>query len=181
MRASASRFRLASRSARSLLRGAAAAALLAASSGCRGVVVTPPRRTAAEIAAREAERLLDIHRRTGAYPYVFGGNPRYDAQGRIVGGTFDCSALVQHCYRQAGVSLPRVSRRQARAGRRVSRRRLRRGDVLAFDTDADGVVNHVGLYIGGGRMIHASGSEKGIGEARLAGHWAKTLVAARRP
>lgn len=161
---------------------AAAAALLIFCGGCIGPSGSwMSRRSSAEVAVREAERLLEAHRRTGAFPYVFGGNPRYDAEGRIVGGAFDCSALIRHCYWQAGVALPRVSRDQAMTGRDVLRRRRRRGDVLAFDTDADGAVNHVGLYVGGGRMIHTNGPEKGINEAPLAGHWAKVLVAARRP
>ena len=163
------------------LRCVAAVAILILCGGCIGPDGSwMAGRSPAEVAVREAERLLETHRRTGEFPYVFGGNPRYDAEGRIVGGTFDCSALVQHCFRQAGVALPRVSRNQAKSGRDVLKRRLRRGDVLAFDTDADGVVNHVGLYVGGGRMIHTNGPEKGINEAPLAGRWTKALVAARR-
>ena len=158
-----------------------AAWLLPTVTGCLCPGGAGTNRAAGEVAAREAERLLAEHRRTGGYPYQFGGNPRYDGAGRIVGGALDCSALVQHCYRRAGVELPRVSRSQAAAGRKVSKRRLRRGDVLAFDTDGDGVINHVGLYAGGGRMIHTHDGGGGIVEADLAGHWRRALVSARRP
>lgn len=61
---------------------------------------------------------------------------------------WDCSSLVQASFRQAGVSLPRVSGDIARRGRAVPRSEWRPGDVLAYP-------GHVSIYLGSGRMIHA--------------------------
>ncbi len=74
-------------------------------------------------------------------------------------GAFDCSGFTQYVMKRAkGRSIPRVSRRQAYYGRYVSRRNLRAGDLIFFDTSRRrrGYVNHVGIYIGNGRFIHAS-------------------------
>lgn len=77
-----------------------------------------------------------------------------------LGGTttegFDCSGLIQYAYAQHGISLPRVSSDQARAGEKVDRNlgALQPGDILTF-SNAGGPVTHVGLYVGDGRFIHS--------------------------
>ncbi|MCB5165878.1 NlpC/P60 family protein [Streptomyces bambusae] len=75
-------------------------------------------------------------------PYVWGATgPR----------AFDCSGLTQAAWRAAGVSLPRTTYTQINAGRRISRSQLAPGDLVFFYSG----ISHVGLYIGGGKMIHA--------------------------
>lgn len=64
---------------------------------------------------------------------------------------FDCSGFTMFVYRQVGVSLPHSSRAQINSGRRVSRSELRPGDLVFFGSP----IHHVGIYIGGGQMIHA--------------------------
>ncbi|MEU1308749.1 NlpC/P60 family protein [Streptomyces cinnamoneus] len=64
---------------------------------------------------------------------------------------FDCSGLTQAAWQAAGVSLPRTTYTQINAGRRVARNQLAPGDLVFFYSG----ISHVGLYIGGGRMIHA--------------------------
>ncbi|WP_431784611.1 NlpC/P60 family protein [Streptomyces chumphonensis] len=66
-------------------------------------------------------------------------------------GAYDCSGLTQAAWRAAGVSLPRTTYTQVDAGRRVSRAELAPGDLVFFYQG----LSHVGLYIGGGQMIHA--------------------------
>jgi cell wall-associated NlpC family hydrolase len=81
-------------------------------------------------------------------PYVFGAEgPR----------EFDCSGLVQYAYAHAGVGLPRTARPQYRAGRPIPPSRLVPGDLLFFATDRSDwqTIHHVGIYLGGGRMVHA--------------------------
>lgn len=68
--------------------------------------------------------------------------------------TFDCSGFTSYVYRQVGVSIPRVSRDQIHAGERVSRKDLAPGDLVFFGSP----IHHVGMYIGGGMMIHAPNS-----------------------
>ncbi len=75
---------------------------------------------------------------------------------------FDCSGFTQYVIRKSkGVKLPRVSRKQAYYGKYVSRKNLRAGDLVFFDTSRrrKGYVNHVGIYIGGNKFIHASSAK----------------------
>jgi cell wall-associated NlpC family hydrolase len=65
---------------------------------------------------------------------------------------FDCSGLVSWAYRQAGVSLPRTSRAMSTVGKPVSKSDLRPGDLVFFYKP----VSHVAIYIGGGKVVHAS-------------------------
>ncbi|WP_333767880.1 C40 family peptidase [Streptomyces sp. IBSBF 2435] len=65
--------------------------------------------------------------------------------------SFDCSGLTQAAYRAAGIRLPRTTGEQVDVGTRVSQSDLEPGDLIFFYSDA----SHVGLYIGGGNMIHA--------------------------
>jgi peptidoglycan DL-endopeptidase CwlO len=64
---------------------------------------------------------------------------------------WDCSGLTMMAWKAAGVSLPHSSRLQYSSGTRVSRSQLRPGDLVFFYSP----ISHVGIYIGGGNMIHA--------------------------
>ncbi|MFD7856082.1 NlpC/P60 family protein [Streptomyces microflavus] len=75
-------------------------------------------------------------------PYVWGATGP---------NAFDCSGLTQAAWQAAGVSLPRTTYTQINAGQRVSRSELAPGDLVFFYSG----ISHVGLYIGGGQMIHA--------------------------
>lgn len=79
-------------------------------------------------------------------PYRYGGN---DGRG------LDCSALIQRAYREAGLAhVPRTTSEQARAARKVPPHHLQPGDVLFFSMSGSRI-DHVGLFIGDGRFIHA--------------------------
>ncbi len=64
---------------------------------------------------------------------------------------FDCSGLTMWAYRQIGISLPHSSRAQINVGQRVSRANIQPGDLVFFGSP----IHHVGMYVGGGMMIHA--------------------------
>ena len=66
-------------------------------------------------------------------------------------GSYDCSGLVLYAYAAAGISLPHSSRMQSQMGQQVSRDQLQPGDLVFFYSP----VSHVGIYIGGGQMVHA--------------------------
>jgi cell wall-associated NlpC family hydrolase len=72
---------------------------------------------------------------------------------------FDCSGLTSYVYRQVGITLPRTSRDQYRAGSHIAADRLdllRAGDLVFFGTGGDAnQVHHVGIYIGNGQYVHA--------------------------
>ena len=65
---------------------------------------------------------------------------------------FDCSGLVVWAFEQAGVSLPHSSQALSDSGQPVAPDRIQPGDVITYYSDA----SHVGLYVGGGKMVHAS-------------------------
>lgn len=73
--------------------------------------------------------------------------------------SFDCSGLVLASYRQIGISLPHYSRAQYSSTKRVSRGSLRPGDLVFFFGRG---IKHVGIYIGGNRMVHASNPRYGV-------------------
>jgi|GEM_PF-906583 len=79
-------------------------------------------------------------------PYRFGGTSP---------NGLDCSAFVQKVFRANGIYLPRDSRSQARYGYKVSLSELKPGDLLFFKTYRNDI-SHVGIYIGDGKMIHAT-------------------------
>jgi cell wall-associated NlpC family hydrolase len=68
----------------------------------------------------------------------------------------DCSGLTSLAYRLSGVTIPRDADAQALTGRAVARTALAPGDLLFYR--AGGVVHHVAMYVGGGRVIHAPGT-----------------------
>ncbi|MET9553326.1 C40 family peptidase [Streptomyces sp. NPDC006645] len=105
----------------------------AESRGAATAVAAPSSRAAAAIAyARGAL----------GKPYVWGATGP---------NGFDCSGLTQAAWRAAGVSLPRTTYTQINAGKRISRAQLAPGDLVFFFSG----ISHVGLYVGGGQMIHA--------------------------
>ena len=81
------------------------------------------------------------------------------------GGTtpegFDCSGLVFYAHRQIGLTVPRTSREQAKDAEKVKRRKLERGDLVFFKIDGR-KVDHVGIYIGDHRFVHAPGEGKAV-------------------
>ena len=92
-------------------------------------------------------------------------------------GSFDCSGLTLAAWRAAGVYLPHQSGAQYSATSRVSRSELRPGDLVFFYSP----ISHVGMYIGGGLMVHAANPRDGVEVASLSGYWSGVYVGAGRP
>ena len=93
-------------------------------------------------ASRGAGAAISAARAQLGKPYAWGGSGPY---------SFDCSGLTSFAWRAAGVSLPHNAAAQQGIGRAVSRSALQPGDLVFFGSPA----YHVGLYIGGGMIIHA--------------------------
>ena len=93
---------------------------------------------------------------------------------------FDCSGFMLRIFKEAyGIKLPRTSRAQAKLGKYVSKKYLKYGDLVFFNTFGRGI-SHVGVYIGNNKFAHASTS-KGITISDLDNvYYKKKYVTARR-
>ena len=95
---------------------------------------------------RRGAQIVQMAQQYMGTPYAWGGsNP----------GGFDCSGFIYYIYSQFGISLPRMSDGQFEVGRAISGDNLLPGDLVFFTTYEPGA-SHVGIYLGGGRFIHAS-------------------------
>lgn len=105
---------------------------------------------------------------------------RYRWGASAPGKAFDCSGLVQWLMANFSVELPRTSREQSRIGMEIARNpdELLPGDLLFFGTGR--VVNHVGIYVGNGRYVHASNSRRGVVESNLPSRTSTFWKGARR-
>ena len=94
---------------------------------------------------------------------------------------FDCSGLVAHVYQEAwGISLPPTSVGQSRIGVPVSLAELQAGDLVFYDT-LQRPYSHVGIYLGGGKFVHApkSGAQVRV-ESLQSSYWTPRFNGARR-
>lgn len=98
----------------------------AAAGGKRDVAPPPKIQTAMKVAKRQI-----------GDPYVYGASGP---------GSFDCSGFTSYAYGKAGIKLPRTSGAQAARARHVSRKNIRRGDLVFFHSGGD--VYHVGIWWG---------------------------------
>ncbi|WP_127579476.1 C40 family peptidase [Paenibacillus koleovorans] len=124
--------------------------------------------TGTEIANRADNYLGDFKYKFGSEPW--NSNYKYS----------DCSSFTKLVFMREGVYLPRTSREQAKRGSFVAKRNLVKGDLVFFDTNRDGKINHVGIYMGNGRFIHSSPTNR-VGTSTLnSGYWDDRYVTARR-
>lgn len=105
------------------------------------------------VAADPVGKIVSYARTQLGKPYIWGGTgPR----------GFDCSGLIQKSFAAAGVRVPRGSRAQSSAGKRISKHDLRPGD-LVFSNH----FFHVQLYIGDGRVIEAARPRTNVRISRM--------------
>lgn len=90
-------------------------------------------------------------------PYVWGASGP---------SSFDCSGLTMWCYAQVGIGLPHSSSAQYGCGTHISRDNLQAGDLVFFGSP----IHHVGLYVGGGQMIHSPHTGGVVEYASVDGH-----------
>jgi cell wall-associated NlpC family hydrolase len=101
-------------------------------------------------------------------PYLWGG---------ITPAGFDCSGFVQYVFAHNGIMLQRVSSDQSKNGNEVTYGNLMPGDLVFFSMNENGVVSHVGLYIGNDQFIGSENS--GVRIVTLDQYWVARFVVAR--
>ena len=107
-------------------------------------------------------------------PYKFGADMS-EAPRR-----FDCSLFTKYVFGKYGIYLHRVSKDQAAQGSYVARTNLRAGDLVFFNSTSRPGIDHVGIYMGGNRMINTYG-DPGVCIRTLFGtYWGRKYVTARR-
>lgn len=118
--------------------------------------------------------IVDFARKYIGLKYEWGGN---DLKSGV-----DCSGLVQQVFKQFGISTSRTTYDQIGEGTAVKMDGLRPGDLVFFENNSDRTgPDHVGIYIGGGKMIHAPRPGKSVEISDMSkGYWGDRFVAGRR-
>jgi cell wall-associated NlpC family hydrolase len=128
----------------------------------------PPRRHLQSILeAREQQSVVRFARQLLGVRYVYGGTSPSSG--------FDCSGFTRFVYAHFGIDLPHYSGAQFDLGRSVTRGNLSPGDLVFFDG-----LGHVGIYVGGGRFIHAPHSGTRVSIESLSGWYGSRYDGARR-
>lgn len=92
--------------------------------------------------------------------------------------SFDCSGFTQYVFKLHGVSLNRTAAAQYSNGVAVDRANLQPGDLVMFGKSG---INHVGIYIGGGQIVHAANPSRGVTiDTITSGYYNNNYVGARR-
>jgi len=104
----------------------------------------------------KSNKIISLAKKKLGRKYVWGATGKRN--------TFDCSGLTTYVYKQNGINLPRRAIAQSKVGKKISRSNLKKGDLIFFDTShrKRGYVNHVGIYIGNNKFIHASSAKKKV-------------------
>ncbi|WP_042160757.1 C40 family peptidase [Paenibacillus gorillae] len=138
------------------------------------VIAVPQQAHAAVSSSTKANQIIASGKALLGKPYKHGAKAGSTAY-------FDCSSFTQYIFKKHGVSLPRSSQQQSKVGKFVSRANLKPGDLIFSDTNRDGVINHVSVYLGNNKLLHTYKVGVGVTISNFSGSaWDKTYVTARR-
>ena len=116
--------------------------------------------------------LVATARKAVGVKYKFGGNKPSEG--------LDCSGLVHWAFHQHGVNVPRSTGALFEQGHKVKAKDLLPGDLVFFDITGYGV-SHVGIYSGGGRMVHAPSTGSPVREESMEiKYWVRRFLGGRR-
>jgi cell wall-associated NlpC family hydrolase len=106
--------------------------------------------------ADKCQRITSLAKTKLGKKYVWGASGNKNC--------YDCSSFTKFVYKNIGIDIPRTSIRQSKFGKFVKRSELKKGDLIFFDTSKKrkGYVNHVGIYLGDNKFIHASSARKKV-------------------
>jgi cell wall-associated NlpC family hydrolase len=108
---------------------------------------------------RYGEGVSDVRADVVSYALQFVGN-RYVWGGTSLTNGVDCSGFTMQILAKYGISLPHSSAAQPAYGTKISASAAQPGDLFFYGSGSQ--INHVGMYIGGGQIVHASGEKTGI-------------------
>lgn len=146
--------------------------------GCSGLAPKPPPPAPLPVApespadpAEEGRTIATLAAALIGTRYAFGGADQHG---------FDCSGLALYVHERAGLSIPRTAAEQQRAARPVPLTQLLPGDLVFFRFGTRGI-DHVGIFEGAGRFVHAPHRGLGVASAELTdGYYARHLVSGGR-
>ncbi|MBP1155672.1 MULTISPECIES: C40 family peptidase [unclassified Paenibacillus] len=121
------------------------------------------------VSSSKASSIVSTSKKYMNTPYKFGAKM---GQTR----TFDCSSFVKTVYAKNGITVPRTSKAQSKAGKFVPKSQLKPGDLVFFYKP----ISHVGIYIGNGNIIHTYGKPGVTIDNINKGWWKKNYTTARR-
>ena len=133
--------------------------------------ITPSANALSVGGSSTASKIVATAKQYIGVPYVWGGSSP---------SGFDCSGFTQYVFNKHGIALPRTTDQQYKVGSYVSRSNLKAGDLVFLQNTYREGISHVGIYVGDGKMIHAS-SSKGIVISDLSSsYYTKHYYGARR-
>lgn len=120
-------------------------------------VVSHAQEVQASTVTKKRNAVVKLAKKQVGKRYVYGATGPF---------SFDCSGLVQYVYRNAGkTTLPRTTYQQVNRGKRVSLSHLKKGDLLFWGSAS--APYHVGIYVGGGKYVHAATPSQGVRKQTL--------------
>jgi hypothetical protein len=159
-----------------------AAVLLVGMAGCGSAPMLPPSSPHAIEIFEPVPGRLTPEQANDVTLYALGlvGTP-YKYGGNTPDSGFDCSGLIVHVFQaRAGITPPRTTAELSFWGRLLPQEQLRTGDLVLFGKGT--LPNHAGIYVGGGRFVHAPSTGGTVRLDRFdSGHWEKQFPRFRRP
>lgn len=124
----------------------------------------------------DVDRMIEIAHTQIGKPYSYGSSGP---------NSYDCSGFVYYCLKNSGVAASRLS---SAGYSGVSRwdtitnvNSLQAGDLVYFKSDKSSSVSHIGIYLGGGSMIHSAPSSNGVAVSSMSsGYYARNFLGAKR-
>lgn len=119
--------------------------------------------------AASSKSVVTVAKKYIGTPYKYGGmSPK----------GFDCSGFVGYSYKKTGKPLPRTAGDMYKKGKKVTKKNLKKGDLIFFSTYKKGA-SHVGIYVGDNKFIHSS--SKGVKIDQLSNtYWKSKYYGAKR-
>ena len=132
---------------------------------------TTTEETTTTVSSGKGSTVVETAKNYIGYRYVYGASGP---------NSFDCSGFTSYVFKLHGVSLSRTAKGQYSNGTAVARADLQPGDLVMFGPSISGI-NHVGIYIGGGQIVHAANPSRGVTIDTInSGYYNNNYVGARR-